>query len=629
MNKISGKDKFTIKSGNPLPLGLSLCEEGINCAIAVEKDNDFFINFYKIGEENPDIQIRLGKDIKDEFRIGSLYVFKIAGISYDGYEYTFESEGQQVIDPYAKWITGSDSINTEKSYRCRFYDKTYDWQNDMPLQIPFHESIMYSLHIRGFTKHNSSKVKHKGTFLGVIEKIPYLKELGINQIKVMPCYEFDEQIKTNDKLPINPAIKKFMTEEEAPETIAKSNYWGYGDGYYFAPKASYSATNDPIREFKDMIKALHENQIEIIMEFFFGRRTNYHLVNECVRYWVLEYHIDGVQIIGDNFITNMLATDPLLSRTKILNTAFDVNAIYNNDTIPAFKNLAEYSDSFKVDIRKFLKSDEDQLTLFLNHSKRNPRQAAVINYITEHNGFTLTDLVSYDKKHNEANGENNEDGADYNFSWNCGIEGKTKKRQIQLLRKKQIKNAFCFLFLSQGTPMLLSGDEMGKSQQGNNNAYCQDNDISYLNWNQMSTNAEIMQFVTNIIAFRKAHPILHSPEELRVMDYLGYGYPDVSYHSEMAWYPKLENYNRHIGVMYCGRYAKKGKSYDDFIYIAYNMHWEEHSFALPKLPKQSKWYKIMDTNEKISFIDDTEAVPLDEQKDVVVTGRSIVIIIGK
>ena len=274
------------------------------------------------------------------------------------------------------------------------------------------------------------------------------------------------------------------------------------------------------------------------------------------------------------------------------------------------------------DMRKFLKGDADMLKGFQYHMKNHNPKCGVINYITNYYGFTLNDLVSYDRKHNETNGEHNQDGTDYNYSWNCGIEGPTRKKAIVKLRRKQMKNAISFLMTAQGTPLLLSGDEFGNSQSGNNNCYCLDNETSWLDWRQIKRNEEFFEFVKMMIQFRKSHPILHTQEELTMTDRLGYGCPDLSYHGEEPWKVDLSNYNRHIAMMYCGRYARKdNKSEDDMIYIAYNMHWESHQFALPSLQGGYRWEIVNDTDssgEETAIANQVEVKP-----------RSVKILIGR
>ncbi|HOO29165.1 MAG TPA: hypothetical protein PLU43_11935, partial [Lachnospiraceae bacterium] len=276
----------------------------------------------------------------------------------------------------------------------------------------------------------------------------------------------------------------------------------------------------------------------------------------------------------------------------------------------------------------FLKSDEDMLQAFLYRQRRNPQDVHVINYLTAYEGFTLNDLVSYDYKHNEENGEENRDGNNYNYSWNCGAEGSTRRKAVGKLRMRQMKNAFAMLLLSQGTPMLLSGDEFCNTQYGNNNAYCQDNKVTWLNWKQTKQSQELYEYVKELIALRKSHPILHMEEELRIMDYAACGYPDLSYHAEAAWYPKMENHIRHIGMMLCGMYARIDRlTKDSFFFIAYNMHWESHKFGLPKLPKEMNWHYCLDTTDTLNR--ETVIKNLESKQDeITVPERSVLVLIG-
>ena len=311
----------------------------------------------------------------------------------------------------------------------------------------------------------------------------------------------------------------------------------------------------------------------------------------------------------------------MLGNTKLFYTDFSCDEIYDNSDIPAYKNLAVYNDDFMYAVRHFLKSDEGSLLPALGSLRKNPRQTGVINYVTNYSGFTLADLVSYDRKHNEDNGEENRDGENYNVSWNCGFEGRTRKKSVQELRGRQMKNAMLLLLTSQGTPMIVSGDEFGFSHGGNNNPYCQDNGVSWLNWRLQETNQEFFSFVKQAIAYRKKHPVLHRPDELAMMDYIACGYLDLSYHGEEAWKLKADNLSRQAGLMYCGCYAKTDRKNDDnFIYIAYNMHWEEHDFALPSLPAGLKWTRVLDTAAKENGVQDENG------KTAAVKGRSVQIL---
>lgn len=612
---------LVVKKGNYQRLGVTKEEDGINFAVAVAGSHEVKLVLYKKGSPHIAQEIPFPK----EHLIGDILAIKVCGLRWSEYEYNYWSDGQIFQDPYAQLIVGREhfgeavSLEDGDTIRCGFAFETYDWMEDTNPQIPYQEIISYQLHVRGFTRHNGSKVRHKGTFLGLQEKILYLRELGINQVKLMPAYEFDEIKKLHAQM----SMSYEMRQEEMPRV----NYWGYEAGNYFAPKKSYGASKDVIREFKDLVRTMHANGMEVIMEFYFPNQINPRLIMDCLTFWVTNYHIDGFHILADQVLCNMLAKDPLLSRTKIMAVYFPTEEFYSEPPFPEYENLAECNDGFLIDIRRFLKGDEDQLNQFTYRIRRNPAGRGIINYITNHDGFTLMDLVSYDEKHNEANGEQNRDGSSYNYSWNCGVEGKSRKKKILDLRMKQIKNAFLLLLLSQGTPMLLAGDEIGNSQEGNNNPYCQDNEISWVDWNLNKKNQEILQFVKDVIAFRKRHKILHMPYELRVMDTVSCGYPDVSYHGSRAWYGAFEHTNRQVGVMYCGFYAGE----DIFLYTAYNMHWVEHEFALPHLPENLDWYTAIDTGKSDgNCVYEEGSEPLLEVQNIfTVLPRTIVVLIGR
>lgn len=621
MEKEKPEIDLVVKRGNYLRLGVTEEEDGINFAVAASGSHEVKLVLYKKG--SPCIIKEI--PFPDGQLIGDIYAMKVCGLLWSQYEYNYMSDGQIFQDPYARLIVGREHFGEEVSaeegdaIRCGFAFEPYDWMEDQNPRIPYQEIIAYQLHVRGFTRHNGSRVRHKGTFLGLQEKIPYLKDLGINQVKLMPSYEFDEIKKLHPQMS--------MSYELRETEIPRVNYWGYEPGNYFAPKKSYGATKDVVREFKDLVRTMHANGMEIIMEFYFPDQISPRLIMDCLTYWVADYHIDGFHILADQVLCNMLAKDPLLSRTKIMAVYFPTEELYREVPFPEYENLAECNDGFLVDIRRFLKGDEDQLNQFTYRIRRNPAGRGMINYITNHDGFTMMDLVSYDEKHNEANGEQNRDGSSHNYSWNCGVEGKSRKKKILDLRMKQIKNAFLLLLLSQGTPMLLAGDEIGNSQDGNNNPYCQDNELSWVDWNLNKKNLEILQFVKDAIAFRKRHKILHMPYELRVMDTVSCGYPDISYHGNRAWYGAFEHTNRQVGVMYCGFYAGE----DIFLYAAYNMHWVEHEFALPHLPENLDWYTAIDTGKADgnSVYEEGSEPLLDVQNIFTVLPRTIVVLIGK
>lgn len=620
-------DIYKQTMGTPYPLGISIQADGINVAIPISCKRECGILI--TGANKNSIKIPFERS----FKVGDLYTILIKDVPFREFSYQLYADDKIVEDPYAQYVYGNEDWGVfhkgKRSlvYGCKLND--FDWENDCCPQIPFHESIFYGLHIRGFTKHSSSKVKAKGTYAGIIEKIPYLKELGITAIVCMPFYDFDEIIINREYVDIKDDIKPFL-EEDKKTWEYKLNYWGFTDARYYAPKASFSCSKDPVFECKQMIKELHRNGIECIMRIYFSDRTPHAFIYDVLKYWVIQFHVDGFQILGTNLPMELIANDPLLGRTKILSeyipTQKICSALCEHDV---FCNLATMNDEFMIQARRFLKGDEDMLYTIAMQFRRNPANQSVINYMTNYQGFTLMDLVSYDRKHNDANGEENRDGTEYNFSWNCGYEGKTKKRSVVKLRTSQIKNALIMIFLSQGVPMIQAGDEFGFSTGGNNNPYCQDNAVTWLNWNLLKHNHEIYDYVQKLVQIRKSHPIFHKEEEMRLMDYISCGYPDLSYHGEEAWRPQFENYNRHLGILYCGKYAKiDRKKDDDFIYVAYNMHWDEHSFALPKLPKGFKWYEIINTQES-GTIPFSDKIILESQKSITVPPRTIIILTGK
>lgn len=621
------KINHQIKEGNYKERGIVTYHKGFQLTIAAKNLKSLLIILY---EKESFEQIAV-LELPLQYRKGNLYSYYIEGIDFTKSLYQIKVNGKIYIDPYAKALTGrkiwGEKRKAEQIY-CGFYKDAYDWQGDCKLKYQTWELIIYKLHVRGFTKHKTSKVKRKGTFLGITEKIPYMKELGITAIEVMPAYEFEEVMERENYYKPSYAIDV----GEEMKNMDVLNYWGYGKGNYFVPKASYAATDNPQKEWKDTIKELHSQGIEVIMEFSFGRHEDQNMIVDCVKYWVEEYHIDGVHLYGANLPIALLAQHPMLSEIKIFQNYQDTGAVYAEDEVPEMKTLIEYNDGFEGCARRLLKGDGGQISDFAYRNRKNEEQQGVVNFIANHDGFTLYDSVSYEKKHNEENGEAGKDGNNYNYTWNCGIEGATRKKKVLELRKKQIKNAFAMVLLSQGIPLILSGDEWCNSQKGNNNAYCQDNDISWVVWQENAFQKEIFSFVKHLIAFRKKHPILNGTVQLRVMDYLACGYPDVSYHGEMAWTPYFENDSRYVGIMYCGNYACiDKKECDDFFYIAYNLHWEKHMLALPNLPKGQKWFVIADTSKGAGndWLEEGAEQLLGEQKGVMVSPRSIMILRGK
>ena len=603
-------ENIKVYRGNPLLMGVTVIGDEVNFAITAKYGSNCQVVLYEKGKDEEVARI----PFENAQVIGNVYAMSVSGLDYSKYYYNFSVDGEIVTDEYAKALSGKKNWGKAcDNLKGIIINDDYDWQQDAPLNIPFDETILYRMHVRGFTKHATSKVKHKGTYLGIVEKIPYLKELGINMIELMPAYEFNEIKKENA------TSMKGQFAIESPVL----NYWGYTDGYAFAPKASFAWTSTPggeVEEFKYLVRELHKNGIEISMEFFFPQGTNPKLILDCLHYWVMEYHIDGIHANCEEAVMRMIETDNLLCTTKIFTYSFSNNTDFYSSK-SEIRNIANFNDDFMVCARRFIKGDEDMLNTMAYKIKANPPGVAVVNYVANHNTFTLYDTVSYDRKYNEANGENNRDGAVYNYSWNCGAEGDTRKRKIMDLRKRQIKNALCLVFLSQGVPMLYAGDEMCNSQKGNNNPYCLDNEISWTNWNTNAMAKEILEFTKNIIAFRKKHKVLHLSQETRQMDYKSYGLPDMSYHGTKAWYADFSHFNRHFSVMYCGKYAlldKAGEEQD--IYIAYNMYWENQEFGVPSARNKKKWHLEFSTdgNKKDCDIDRMYEAP----------GRSISVLVA-
>ncbi|WP_243006406.1 alpha-amylase family glycosyl hydrolase [Coprococcus comes] len=555
--------------GFPFPQGCTVEGQTANFSVAVPEGQTCELIIYKKGDRAS----AFSQEMPYSDVAGNLHFLSVVLEQPEDYEYCYKIGGKIVPDPYGKAFSGREHWSVSKGkekrkLRTRIVTDTFDWEKSQFPHLKKEDVIAYSLHVRGFTKHSSSGVAHKGTFDGVTEKLPYLQKLGINQIHLMPVYEFDENQR-------------------------HVNYWGYGKAYFFAPKASYAA-GDPVNEMKSLVRQMHLAGIEVILEMPFTEGTTFSLILDCLRYWVMQYHVDG--FIVNPYICNPdeLAKDPVLAKSKIL----------------------KKEDGFQNVMRRFLKGDEGMIRDVICQLKNQDTQ--LYNYIASHNGFTLCDVVSYDGKHNEANGENNLDGPDYNYSWNCGAEGNSRKKAVNELRKNQIFNAFFLLLFAQGMPCILSGDEFMNTQKGNNNAYCQDNLISWLDWNQLSRQEELYTFVCRLIALRKAcmKQIAKKSEDTMGRS----GIPQISYHGEDAWQMPAGRASRQLGVFYHEESTEK-----DF-YIAYNMHWLSHSFALPSLPKGMEWVCIAGTKEGV--LDEKEAVPVKDKK-VQLEERTIKVFVGR
>ena len=532
-------------------------------------------------------------------RSGSVYGISLSGPNLTDYTYNFYIDDKVVLDPCGRSFTKPTPFGVyddKKIKSARILDDEFNWEDDESPNIPYENSFFYGLNVRAFTNHSSSKVKKKGTFEGVIEKLPYIKSLGATAIVLMPSYEFDEcaeerELKTKKIEKQSDAVKK------AEQEIRKSrvNCWGFIKGNYYAPKALYSSGDDPVKSFKTLVKEAHKLKLEVIMQMYFDREDNTSSVCEILKFWLREYHVDGFRVSGFNIPKDILLKEPVLKGTKLW---FDYLNEYELSSLQGkcpIRYASSDNSGFKDCIRKFNKGDEGILNDVICLMKSNPINKAVINYLADYDGFTLKDLYSYERKHNEENGEQNQDGCNMNFSWNCGIEGETRKKNILQLRTSQIKNALIFLMLSAGTPYIFSGDEFGNSRYGNNNAYSLDNEKGYVEWKDNAFSREILSFFKELSKLRFSNEIFHLRDELKNMDVLKCGYPDLSYHGFEAWRPDLSYNSRTIGFLYYG--PSQGNKDASSFYVGVNMHWENHRIAMPKLKKNSTVVKLLDTSE--------------------------------
>lgn len=691
---------YKLRCGRPLPFGTTLVPGGVNFSIYSSYATDCTLVLFKKHQKEPVAEI----PFPDEFRIGDVWTMTVFNLDYETVEYGYRMDGpldiqaghwfntdKVLMDPYAKIIGGRDIWGEEPDWsdpyqhRSRLSFDDFDWESDRPLEVPPEDQIIYEMHVRGFTRHPSSEVKenHRGTFAGIRAKIPYLKELGVNAIELMPVFEFDE----------------FENSRRHPETgDLLMNYWGYSTVGFFAPKAGYAATGKfgmQVDELKSLVKELHKNGIEVILDVVFNHtaegnengpyisyrgldnKTYYmltpegyyynfsgcgntlncnnpvvrNLVLDCLRFWAAEYHIDGFRFdlasilgrdpwgapLANPPLLEALAFDPILARCKLIAEAWDAGGLYQVGSFPAYGRWAEWNGKYRDGIRKFLKGDAGRVGDMAQRLQGSPDlyawagrgPATSINFITAHDGFTLADLVAYNDKHNDANGEYNNDGGNDNDSWNCGAEGWTDDPGINDLRRRQMRNAIALLMVSQGVPMLLMGDEVGRSQNGNNNTYCHDNDLNWLDWGLLSSHHDLFEFVSHCIHFRRAHPALRSRYHLQNRDYVGSGYADITWHGVQAWNADWSEDSRVLAFMLCGKHAKSGTAEDDYLYVAINMHWQTQWFELPGLPAGMLWHSSINTGADLDHFALGEEPVLDPQQGLLVRDRSVVVLVGR
>jgi glycogen operon protein len=689
---------FKLRPGKPFPFGATFVPGGVNFSIYSSHATSCTLALFNKGEAQPKIEI----PFPDEFRIGDVFAMTVFGLDYENIEYGYRMEGpfdpQQghrfdpskiLLDPYAKAISGRDVWGKPPNWENIFPHRSllvfddFDWDDDRPLEIPMEDLVIYEMHVRSFTRHPSSGVKFPGTFAGIRQKLPYLKELGVNCIELMPIYEFDE-------------FENSRTSPETGETLM--NYWGYSTVGFFAPKSGLAATGKlgmQVDELKALVKDLHRNGIEVFLDVVFNHtaegnengpyisfkgidnKTYYmltpegyyfnfsgtgntlncnnpvvrNIVLDCLRYWASEYHIDGFRFdlasilgrdplgypLSNPPLLESLAFDPILAKCKLIAEAWDAGGLYQVGSFPAYGRWAEWNGKYRDGLRRFLKGEPGLAGDIAQRLQGSPDlyasrgPTASINFITCHDGFTLYDLVSYNDKHNEANGEGNRDGANDNDSWNCGWEGPSTDPGINSMRIRQMKNAAAMLLVSQGVPMILMGDEVARTQNGNNNTYCQDNSLNWLDWNLMNSQSELFRFFKNCIKFRLAHPVFRNRWHLSNQDRIGSGYADISWHGTQAWNADWSGSSRLLAFMLNGKHARGGMVEDDDIYMAMNMHWDSQWFELPRLPEGKNWHVFANTSAPSpEDVWETGHEPLLENQNGILLGdRSVVILVGK
>lgn len=601
----------------------------------------------------------------DSYRIGDTYSMLVYDIKPDEFEYAFSFDGPYepakgllfneenvLLDPYSRAVTGQRKWGEKPEggkdfeYRARVVKSSFDWGNIKQLEQPFEDLVIYETHVRGYTKDKSSGVSAPGTFAGLKDKIPYLKDLGINAVEFMPIFEFDE-----------------MESARVVDGVQLYNYWGYNTVSFFAPNTSYAFNeehNHEGDELKSLIKALKENGIEVILDVVFNHTAEgnemgpcfsfkgidnnvYYMLTpdahyynfsgcgnvmncnhpvvrsfiiDCLRHWAIEYRVDGFRfdlasILGRDQngapmanppILESLAFDPVLGKMKLIAEAWDAGGLYQVGSFPSWNRWAEWNGRYRDDMRSFLKGDDgmagNAITRITGsrdlYSPESRGHKASVNFMTCHDGFTLYDLYSYNEKHNEKNGWNNTDGDNNGHSWNCGAEGETDDPNVNGLRRRLIKNAFAALLCSRGPAMFFAGDEFCNTQFGNNNAYCQDNIISWLDWSRLEEFKEIHDFVRHMIQFRKEHPILRKMTKPSSCQF-----PEISVHNGTPFNASTDYKTKLIGIMYAGRNEEDTE--DDIVFYCMNAYWEPLVMQLPVLPNGKHWH--VDTNTNAEYFD--------------------------
>lgn len=512
----------------------------------------------------------------EENRIGRVYYLDYKVQEQEKLVYCFSENGEILPDTRGKAFLKEGEYGTSKEkadLKANLPTKPYHWGKVLSPKISYQDCFMYLLHVRGFTMDESSNVLEKGTFLGVTKKLSYLKKCGVTSILFQPIYEFLELEKPDITNPLS---------------CERLNYWGYKEGYYFAPKSNYAYTDDPVTECKQMIHSIHKMGMEVILQMYYPGTVDANIVLTSLLFWAEEYRVDGFVLMGENLPKESIQKNPLLADKKL---------IFEDACENSYGNTASFDYDYYFSMRRFLKGDGWTLRHALFKLQEKYEKKNTIHFLSNFQGFTLADLVSYENKHNEANGENNQDGMNNNESCNYGIEGQTTKKKIVELRLKQVKNALCLMMLGTGTPMLFMGDELGNTQLGNNNPYCQDNEITWLNWKKNRFGKEIFEAFQTIMELRSRFPILRPEKPFRMTDYLACGYPDLSYHGREAWRQPQNPQKGICGILYSGLYGSENTDKQS-VYLAINLSDEDAVLALPNLPVGCDWILEYSTEKK-------------------------------
>ena len=587
---------YKIKEGNYEKQGVQLLGKWTIFTFEGEKEDDCSVVLL-----NNEKEVVEKIEVPKEYCMGSLRSVAVENLKNDELLYMFEVNGKRVLDPYAHRIVGREVWNDEKrmpdAVYGAFMPSGFAWGDDRSPEIDRSQMIMYKLHVRGFSM-DAKPSTTNGTFQAVSARIPYLQGIGVTTVELMPVYEFEERIFPEEKM--LPDYIQWEAEDadmfvppEETKVLPKLNFWGYTKGNYFAVKSSYARNaTKASQEYKALIRKLHQHGMECVMEFFFPERTDQNLILAALRFWVMEYHVDGFHLLGENLPMTAIAQDKRLSRTKIFYTDFGDAG----DKERCYRNLYVYKDEYQYPARKMLNHFGYDLDEFIDQQRKQGSVLGFVNYISDNNGFTLADLFMYNERHNEDNGENNCDGNAWNFSNNYGVEGPTAKRYINRLRKRQWRNAILMIMMAQGVPLLWSGDEFGNSQAGNNNAYCQDNPIGWINWKSERSHRDQKLFFENVARFRREHPILANPMPFQFCDYKALGCPDLSFHGENAWMIRPQGGGLALGMLYCGAYSVDA-AYQEDVYVAYNFSASETVLALPGVGKTRQWYLQIDSSD--------------------------------